>query len=79
MLQNKDKIWVSNEEWVFKPKTNLIYIQNILTKKVLGTANDGQVIHEDYGPIFLYDYGAILSTFGLRLKFLNFCLHNKKL
>ena len=31
------------------------------------------------GPIFLYDYGVILSTFGLRLKFLNFCLHNKKL
>ena len=30
-------------------------------------------------PIFLYDYGVILSTFGLRLKFLNFCLHNKKL
>ena len=30
------------------------------------------------GPIFLYDYGVILSTFGLRLKFLNFCLHNKK-
>ena len=30
------------------------------------------------GPIFLYDYGVILSTFGLRLKFLNFCLHKKK-
>ena len=39
---------MSNEEWVFKPKTNLIYIQNNLTKKVLGTANDGQVIPEDY-------------------------------
>ena len=30
------------------------------------------------GPIFLYDYAVILSTFELRLKFLNFCLHNKK-
>ena len=39
---------MSNEEWVFKPKTNLIYIQNILTKKVLGATNDGQVIREDY-------------------------------
>ena len=48
LLQNKDKIWVSVEEWVFKPNTNLIYIQNNLTQKVLGTTNDGQVIHEDY-------------------------------
>ena len=39
---------MSNEEWVFKPKTNLIYIQSILTKKVLGATNDGQVIPEDY-------------------------------
>ena len=39
---------MSNEEWVFKPKTNLIYIQNILTEKVLGATNDGQVIREDY-------------------------------
>ena len=39
---------MSNEEWVFKPKTNLIYIQNNLTKKVLGATNDGQVIPEDY-------------------------------
>ena len=46
LLQNKDKNWVSNEEWVFKPDTNLI--QNILTEKVLGATNDGQVIREDY-------------------------------
>ena len=39
---------MSDEEWVFNPKTNLIYIQNILTKKVLGATNDGQVIPEDY-------------------------------
>ena len=48
LLQNKDKTWVSVEEWVFKPNNNLIYIQNNLTQKVLGTTNDGQVIHEDY-------------------------------
>ena len=39
---------MSDEEWVFKPKTNLIYIQNILTEKVLGATNDGQVIREKY-------------------------------
>jgi hypothetical protein len=48
MLQNKDKIWMSDEEWVLKTKTNLIYIENILTKKVLGTTNDSKVIPEDY-------------------------------
>ena len=35
------------------------------------------ILATNIGPIFLYDYGVILSTFGLRLKFLNFCLHNK--
>ena len=48
MLQNKDKIWVSNETWVFKNKTDLIYIENIITKKVLGSTNDGKVSREDY-------------------------------
>ena len=51
MLQNKAKIWMSDEfanSWVFKTKTNLIYIENIVSKKVLGTTNDGKVIPEDY-------------------------------
>ena len=48
MLQNKDKIWMSDDEWVLKTKTNLIYIENILTKKVLGTTNECKVIPEDY-------------------------------
>ena len=48
MLQNKDKIWMSDEEWVLKPKSNLIYIENTLTKKVLGTTNGCKVIPEDY-------------------------------
>ena len=47
-LQNKGKIWVSDEKWVFKTITNLIYIENILTKKVLGSTNDGKVRQEDY-------------------------------
>ena len=48
MLQNKDRIWLSNEKWVFKTKRNFIYIENILTKKVFGTTSDGKVIWEDY-------------------------------
>ena len=43
MLQNKDQIWVSDETWVFQNKNDLIYIENILTKKVLGFTNDGKV------------------------------------
>ena len=48
MLQNKDNIWMSDEEWVLKTKNNLIYIENILTKKVLATTNECKVIPEDY-------------------------------
>ena len=39
---------MSDEKWVFKTKNNLIYIENILTKKVLGSTNDGKVRQEDY-------------------------------
>ena len=48
MLENKDKIWVSNETWVFKNKTDLICIENIITKKVLGSTNYSKVSQEDY-------------------------------
>jgi hypothetical protein len=43
MLQNKGQIWVSDETWVFQNKNDLIYIENILTKKVLGSTNGGKV------------------------------------
>ena len=48
MLENKDKIWVSNETWVFKNKTDLICIENIITKKVLVSTNYSKVSQEDY-------------------------------
>ena len=48
LLQNKDQIWVSDETWVFQNKNDLIYIENTLTKKVLGSTNDGKVSLEDY-------------------------------
>ena len=39
---------MSDEKWVFKTKNNLIYIENIKTKKVLESKNDGKVSQEDY-------------------------------
>jgi hypothetical protein len=48
MLQNKDKIWVSDRNWVFKTKTDLIYIENIPKKKVLETSSNGSVILQDF-------------------------------
>ena len=48
ILQNKAEIWESDEKWVFKYKTDLIYIENISTKKVLGSTKDGKVSPENY-------------------------------
>ena len=49
MLHNKGKIWDSDEKWIFKRQTiDLIYIENILTKKVLEFTNDDLVSQEDY-------------------------------
>ena len=39
---------MSDEKWVFKTKNNLIYIENIKTKKVLESKNGGKVCQEDY-------------------------------
>ena len=39
---------MSDEEWNFKAKHNLIYIENISRKKVLGITNDSEVILEDF-------------------------------
>jgi len=39
---------VSDDTWVFQNKNDLIYIENTLTKKVLGSTNDGKVSLEDY-------------------------------
>ena len=48
MLHNKGKIWESDEKWAFKRQTiDLIYIENISTKKVLGSTNH-LVSQEDY-------------------------------
>ena len=48
MLQNKLKFWTSDEEWNFKTKDELIYIENISQKKVLEYSNDGDVLLKDF-------------------------------
>ena len=47
MLKNKG-LWMSDEEWNFKAKDDLIYIENISKTKVLGATSDGEVILEDF-------------------------------
>ena len=48
ILYNYDGLWMSDEEWKFKAKHDLFYIENISRSKVLGTTNDGEVILEDF-------------------------------
>ena len=48
VLYNHGGLWMSDEEWNFKAKDNLIYIENISRSKVLGTTNDGEVTLEDF-------------------------------
>jgi hypothetical protein len=40
-MQNKERLWILDEEWNFKTKDDLIYIENISQKKVLGASNNG--------------------------------------
>ena len=48
MLQNKDGLWTSDDEWNFKTKDDFIYIENISKTKVLGAKSHGEVILEDF-------------------------------
>ena len=48
MLINKEGLWISDEEWNFKTKNNLVYIENISKAKVLEATSDGEVILEDF-------------------------------
>ena len=48
MLKTKEGLWTSADEWNFKTKDDLIYIENITNTKVLGTTIDGKVILEDF-------------------------------
>ena len=49
-----DEIWKSSEEWTFKTYDNVTYIiENISKKKVLATANNGDVVLKgfEYGKV----------------------------
>ena len=48
MLQNKEGLWMSDEEWSFKTKDDMICIENISKTKDFQTTNDGGVTLEDF-------------------------------
>ena len=48
ILTNYYGLYKSDEEWNFKPKDDLICIENISKGKVLGFTNDDKVILEDF-------------------------------
>ena len=48
MLQHKKEVWEPDEVWNFKPKDDLIYIENVSNAKVLGATSDGKVIPQDF-------------------------------
>ena len=48
MLQNEKGIWTSDQEWNFKDKDDLIYIENITKTEVLGSTSDGNVFFENF-------------------------------
>ena len=47
-MKNKANLWISSENWNFKPKDELIFIENISLNKTLTTTIDGKVIQEDF-------------------------------
>ena len=48
MLKNKEGLWMSDEEWNFITKDDLVYIENISKTKVLEATSNGVVILEDF-------------------------------
>ena len=42
------QFWKSDDEWNFKTKDELIYIENISQKKFLESSSDGDVILKDF-------------------------------
>ena len=47
-LQNKEGRWKSDDNWNFKTKDELIYIEDISNKKFLQSSNDGNVFWMDF-------------------------------
>ena len=47
ILQNKAGLWISEEEWNFKTKGDLIYVENVSNQKVLEATSNDKVTLED--------------------------------
>ena len=48
MLESYSEYWASDQEWSFKTKDDLIYIENISQEKFLESSSDGDVILKDF-------------------------------
>ena len=48
MLENEWEYWASDQEWSFKTKDDLIYIENVSQEKFLERSSDGDVILKDF-------------------------------
>ena len=48
MLQNKAKLWMSEEEWNFRNQDDFVYIETVSKSRVLGATSNGKVTPEDF-------------------------------
>jgi hypothetical protein len=45
MLQNKAKLWMSEEEWNFRNQDDFVYIETVSKSRVLGATSNGKLSH----------------------------------
>ena len=70
ILKNIANEWISADEWNFKPKGSLIYIENTSKSKVLESDCDGKVTEEDFiedNPRQLWKKGIANNDGGFTL------------
>ena len=70
ILKNTANEWISADEWNFKPKGSLIYIENTSKSKVLEADCDGKVTEEDFiedNPRQLWKKGIANNDGGFTL------------
>ena len=70
ILENTANEWISVDEWNFKPKGSLIYIENTSKSKVLEADCDGKVTEEDFiedNPRQLWKKGIANNDGGFTL------------
>ena len=70
ILKNTANEWISTDEWNFKPKGSLIYIENTSKSKVLEADCDGKVTEEDFiedNPRQLWKKGIANNDGGFTL------------